>query len=209
MLRRLAATAFRRIAPRAHDACSGGHVVAMHERERIEVGRDLHDSPLQRLHAVRMRLDGRIDPSVAADLTAAIDEIKAISDRLYPYTLTTFGLSVGMETLIRRVRELRPDIEIVADICSSSVLGHPAELPLYRVCQSALEEAIQSPEVCRLTVTLQSTKAENRLRMECTSRLQQAARLWEAESPLHVWVCSLGGRIDVVPGRYLNLRLPY
>jgi signal transduction histidine kinase len=65
-------------------------------RERRRLAESLHDGPVQRLAALRLRVDGT-NPELARQLDAAIEETRAIVTSLHPATIS----SLGFEACVR------------------------------------------------------------------------------------------------------------
>jgi signal transduction histidine kinase len=105
--------------------------VGAHERRKIE--RDLHDSAQQQLVAVRIQLelarerlqgDGEVADQlaeIAEELDRALDELRAVSQGIYPPLLEEEGLASALKQATRRV-----PIPVKSDL--QEVGRHPEEV---------------------------------------------------------------------------------
>lgn len=85
-------------------------LLALIQRERIRLERDLHDGAAQQLLAMQMRLealrekvghDGEVAGELAlisAQALAALDEVRAVGDGIYPTVLQDFGLPTALQS---------------------------------------------------------------------------------------------------------------
>ena len=153
-------------------ALSSHRLAEGREEERLRLAQDLHDGPVQDLHALRMRLslanrasagDGARAPiEVAAALTEIEDEVqhvirelRAISENLRPPSLGPFGLAAALRTFCDRLRQAHPDIEFLLALDDDGLrLPEPVRLALFRIAQEAINNAVHHANPTRLDVTL-------------------------------------------------------
>lgn len=125
------------------------------EDERMRLAHDLHDGPVQDLHALRMRLDmaaraghGPPGPEAAAEvqdeIVRVIRELRAISEDLRPPALSPFGLAAAVRALVDRFRLLNPDTAVDLDLDDDGqALPEIVRIVLFRVCQESLNNAVK------------------------------------------------------------------
>ena len=162
--------------------CEGGSrlvsrkLIEAHEAERMRVARNLHDDIGQRMAVVTMDLDA-LARDVPLETTEARDRIRAVSDRtlalakdiqtlshgLYPPKLDYLGIVSASAALCRDMSD-RQKVE-VAFSHEGIPDGVPiaVALPLFRVLQEAVTNAVTHARADRVTVTLTGTPNEIRL----------------------------------------------
>lgn len=138
-------------------------VVDAQEKERAEIGFELHDNVNQILSTVRLYLDlallnekDRVNliSKSAEGLTDAVSEIRKISHSLVPACLNDLGLAASIEDLLESVRATgnmkvefyhRGEIEQLADKC---------KLVLFRIIQEQMTNVLKHAEASKLIVEL-------------------------------------------------------
>ena len=123
---------------------------AAREAERARLAREIHDGPLQDLHALRMRValpaggDGApADPSLGEAANAVALELRAIAEGLRPPALSRFGLGAALEAHARRLRQ-RSEVSVsVEAFDDADRLTEEARTALFRIGQEAISNAIQ------------------------------------------------------------------
>lgn len=73
------------------------------DESRRAVERDLHDGAQQRLMALALELDGNGDRRGAAQVRAAVDELRQLTRGVYPHALVEGGLDAGLEEFVERM----------------------------------------------------------------------------------------------------------
>lgn len=115
------------------------------ETERLRIAREIHDGPVQNLHALRLQLGaGAQAESVDPDVLAVIDGLRAISENLRPPSLDAMGLDVAVRSFIGRFERtypaIRTDLVVEGD---APALTPTVALTLFRVVQEAMNNAAQ------------------------------------------------------------------
>ena len=145
------------------------------ERERLRIGRALHDEAGQTLTAIALEVEraaGEGPPAqreqmaaLAAQLHASLDDIRRISRDLRPEALDDLGLINALIALTSRVdrqsgvrieRRLSPDLP---------PLPSELELVIYRVAQEALTNVLRHANASRCTVEIDSKDDQVELRV--------------------------------------------
>ena len=139
------------------------------ERERARIAREIHDGPIQNLHALRM--GASVQTAAGADASTDIDtnltdismELRAIAEGLRPPSLGRFGLVAALEAHVQRIRKRRPDIRISTRLDEDGTahgdpgrphLAERARISLFRVAQEALNNAIEHASAEHITLAL-------------------------------------------------------
>jgi two-component system sensor histidine kinase UhpB len=140
--------------------------LAAGEAERKRISQDLHDGIAQTLAAllVQLRLardieDGEVRDSLLAEtaeqLTASIEELRAIAHGLRPPALDMLGLVAAIESHARTLTGatgLR--VEVKGDRIRG-LLSSEAELALYRLLQEALSNVVKHADAEHATVRIE------------------------------------------------------
>ena len=125
------------------------------EQERLRVAREVHDGPVQRLHALRMDLAAEgIQRSVRDELSEATRELRRIAEDLRPPALESFGLSLALKELVDKLRERYPHTYFSIEVDAPATLPSSLELTVFRVAQEALNNVVQHAGASRVQVTL-------------------------------------------------------
>jgi two-component system sensor histidine kinase UhpB len=140
------------------------------ERERLRIGRALHDEAGQTLTAIALEVeraanDGPPDQreqmaSLAAQLHACLDDIRRISRDLRPEALDDLGLVNALIALTSRADRqggVRIERRLSADLPS---LSTELELVIYRVAQEALTNVLRHAEASHCVVALERDDSE-------------------------------------------------
>jgi signal transduction histidine kinase len=129
----------------------GAEVVRAHDDERANISRELHDSIAQTLAAVRFQISAASRETDAAEMrnrlaaangmiSAAMEEVVAVSYTLHSRVAEDLGLEAALETLGRQI-EARSGTEV--EICvspSASTLSPAMSATLFRVAEETLRE---------------------------------------------------------------------
>jgi len=155
----LVATAVANAEARAALTESRARIVATADAVRRRIGRDLHDSPQQRLVAVTLRLraaEAAVPPEApelkaqlgyaVAELTGVVGELREIASGVHPAALAEGGLKPALRALARRSA-----VPARLDIRVDGRLPEETELAVYHVVAEALTNTARhasASEVC-------------------------------------------------------------
>jgi len=163
------------VSDRAKMRALATEVIAVGDRERAALARELHDSTAQRMAALLMQLsaaarDAR-DPALAARLEAARDaaaelteEVRLLSHTLHPRVLDDLGLVPALEKLARDTAAgsgIRIDVNAPRGVS----LPHGAASVLYRVAQEAVRNAVRHAGPRRITLVVSVDESTARLQV--------------------------------------------
>lgn len=136
------------------------HRIEASEAERSRLAREIHDGPLQDLHAIRARAEAQRRTSglsgdaatdeadrtlvMADEVGGAARELRAIAEGLRPPALGRFGLAAALASHAARFTERQPHVRIRvhADDDGQS-LPEPARAALFRIAQEAISNAVR------------------------------------------------------------------
>ncbi|CAM2066925.1 HATPase-c domain-containing protein [Sulfidibacter corallicola] len=139
------------------------------EVERLRIAQELHDGPVQDLHAIHIQLALQIRQwskrleewglapanqdqdrsmkglkSLGGYILKILQDLRDLCGQLRPPTLTHFGLEAALQAHIERCREKHPEIRIECELTADQPsLSEETELALFRICQEALNNALQ------------------------------------------------------------------
>jgi two-component system, NarL family, sensor histidine kinase UhpB len=145
------------------------------ERERLRIGRALHDEAGQTLTAIALEVERAASEgspaqreqmaALAAQLHASLDEIRRISRDLRPEALDDLGLINALIALASRADRqggLRIERRLSAEL---PPLPTELELVIYRVAQEALTNVLRHAQASRCLIVLETNDGEIELRV--------------------------------------------
>jgi two-component system, NarL family, sensor histidine kinase UhpB len=145
------------------------------ERERLRIGRALHDEAGQTLTAIALEIERAASHGppaqreqmnrLAVQLHASLDDIRRISRDLRPEALDDLGLINALIALTSRVDrqgDLRIERRLAADL---PPLSTELELVIYRVAQEALTNVLRHAHASRCIVALERRDGEIELKV--------------------------------------------
>ena len=155
-------------ADRARVRYLASQVISAGDEERAHIARELHDSTAQALTALEMILTSALrDPAhgttlerirVMRDITTqALGEVRTLSHNVHPRVLDDLGLVAALEHLARRTRE-QSQLAIWVDSDEQRPTPAPVASVLYRVAQSALNNAVRYARATELHVRIRTDR---------------------------------------------------
>ncbi|GAB6907273.1 hypothetical protein DESC_500125 [Desulfosarcina cetonica] len=143
-------------------------VIAVGERERRRIGRDLHDDLGSHLSGVEM-LSKVLEQKIAACspaasrematirmlISEATEKIRRLAQGLYPVHIVEHGLEAAMEALVDEVAEVFDIVLEIAFDPAVEALDHTAATHLYYIVREAVFNAARHGRPSRLGVTIQ------------------------------------------------------
>lgn len=151
------------------------------EDERRQLARELHDGPLQDLHALHMQLglaadaltdrpDDSAKPRVRGaqdDAFTVVMDLRRITEALRPPALGPFGLAAALAAHTDRFRHRHPSIEVTVDLDADGLdLFESTRLALFRIAQEAMNNAVKHGPPTILHVALDLSDDEVSLTIE-------------------------------------------
>jgi signal transduction histidine kinase len=152
---------------------SRARVVAVADRERRRIERDLHDGAQQRLVGLRIQLElaaqrlRRVMPQesdalleLGGSVEETIDEVRQIARGLYPALLAEQGLAEALRSAARRS-------PVATGVTVSGITRWPPEIEttVYFACVEALQNAIKHADGAS-TIAILLGGSDGRLRFE-------------------------------------------
>jgi PAS domain S-box-containing protein len=138
-------------------------LIEAQEQERARIGRELHDDINQRLAMLSVELETlQCRPSelqsrvheLRKELRQISDDVQAISHDLHSSKLEYLGAVAGMESWCKEVaKRYSVELDFRSDVCGALPLE--IGLPLFRVLQEAVNNAMKHARVRRVEVQVQ------------------------------------------------------
>jgi PAS domain S-box-containing protein len=139
-------------------------VINAQEKERADIGKDLHDNVNQILTTAKLYLEmARHEDADKADLISrcavnisdAINEIRSISRSLVPASIGDLGLVVSIQDLVENInatRQLQAEFRYKGNIDEG--IDEKRKLMLFRIIQEQVNNVLKHAEAARLTIDL-------------------------------------------------------
>ncbi len=153
-------------------------VVDAQERERAEIGKELHDNVNQILSTTKLYLElagsdeaerTNLIARSAKNITQAITEIRNISRSLVPPSIGDLGLLDSIHDLIENIRAIKAiHIEFYPVGDFDSRIGDQQKLMLFRIIQEQVNNVLKHSEARNLIIELVLVEAENRIELFIT-----------------------------------------
>jgi len=126
-----------------------------YELERVKLAHDLHDSVLNEMAAMKMKLDpSSLPPEFQTSYDELINRVREIVGDLRPPMLL-YGLSFALNGLADTLSERNQDgVQIVSEVNADQEWRYPeiVELNLYRIVQEACENASKYAHAKSITI---------------------------------------------------------
>lgn len=147
---------------------------ALHAREaeRSRLAREIHDGPLQDVHALRMLSGGHIPDEVSEEASRIARELRAIAEGLRPPALGRFGLAAALSAHANRVKDrydgVSVGLELDEDGTGPDALPDVVRSALFRIAQESITNAIEHGQATRVHVRLGLPEAGGAIALEVT-----------------------------------------
>jgi signal transduction histidine kinase len=141
------------------------------ENERTAIGKELHDNIGQQLTTIKLFLDyakSTADKNTSEMVHMAlkavgdvIDEVRAMSRSLVPFTLKDLGLLDSINELIEAFMRTRVlNIKFESEECNEDVLPENQKLSLFRIVQEQLNNIIKHSGAQNVSIRLRTKRQE-------------------------------------------------
>jgi PAS domain S-box-containing protein len=138
------------------------------EKERAEIGKELHDNIGQLLTTTKLYLEmlknTRENPEALIDrstnhINSIIKEVRSLSRSLVPHSLNDLGLIASINDLIDSFRLLSSfDIEFVHTEEIEEITDNTLQLTIYRIIQEKLNNIVRHAEASSVIIELTVSK---------------------------------------------------
>jgi signal transduction histidine kinase/ligand-binding sensor domain-containing protein len=141
-------------------------LIQSQEDERKRLAAELHDGLAQNLLVIKNRAALGLAPAgdgkqarvqldeISSTVTQALEEVRTLAHNLRPYQLDRLGLTMALESMVRKVSE-SSTIAFSADIDPVDGLLVPdAEINLYRIVQEALNNIVKHSGATKAQITV-------------------------------------------------------
>ncbi|MAQ95207.1 MAG: hypothetical protein CMM84_16990 [Rhodothermaceae bacterium] len=170
---------------RAREAAARQRALHAREAERSRLAREIHDGPLQDVHALRLLSGGRIPEHLSEEASRIARELRAIAEGLRPPALGRFGLAAALSAHANRVKERHPGITVGLDLeedgTGPDALPDVVRSALFRIAQEAITNAIEHGHASRVDVRLALATDERPIELEI--RDNGSGLPWDSRQP--------------------------
>ncbi len=137
------------------------------EKERTEIGRELHDNINQILTTTKLYIDLAMhEPDFVEEMlrksynniSTAIDEIRALSKSLVPPSLGDIGIKEAIREMISNLQHGGVRIDFVTDQIEELYLAPNLELMVFRIIQEQVNNIIKHSKASRAEIKLSGYK---------------------------------------------------
>jgi len=132
------------------------------EKERADIGKELHDNISQMLTSTKLFLDilktksddELVDRSIK-NINAIIQEVRSLSRSLVPSSIADLGLIASMNDLFENIRAANVvEVEFYPDNETDHLLSPNSKLTLYRIVQEQINNIIKHAQAKQIFVEL-------------------------------------------------------
>ncbi len=150
-------------------------VLGAQERERFELGQELHDNINQILATSKLYLDVAIEEKEPRlellaksrkNISMAIEEIRKLSKDLIAPSLNDLGLTQSIKELIRSIQSVgKMKIRLnVSGLCEDELLPEQ-KINIYRIIQEQLNNILKHAQAGTVVIELNKVREQVRLRL--------------------------------------------
>lgn len=129
------------------------------EAERSRLAREIHDGPLQDVHALRLLTGAQAAEVVESEAGRIARDLRAIAEGLRPPALGRFGLAAALAAHTRRIKERHPNLHFDLDLeengAGPDTLSEIVRSALFRIAQEAITNATEHGDATRIRLQLQ------------------------------------------------------
>jgi signal transduction histidine kinase len=186
------------------------------EAERKYLARELHDSPIQKLIALRYQLGtcaAQVDPEMAHTLGelreetgALVNELRRLCRELRPPLLDAFGLASAIRAHGEEQEQKHPiTVSFTVDEDSESwPLSEEATVSLFRIYQEAMTNVIKHARAQHVTVRLIRTEGAVQLEIQDDGRgFEHAGSLNRLADEGHFGLLGMQERVELLNGEFV------
>jgi signal transduction histidine kinase len=140
------------------------------ERDRQNYAREIHDGPVQTLHAIQYAIsflkEGYSEPQLRVELDEielnikkAIQELRQVINELRPPSVIRFGLARAIEMHVLDLREQHPEFTWNYRLASGrDGFGEATSLTLFRIYQEAVRNILRHSHATKATISYRLLK---------------------------------------------------
>jgi signal transduction histidine kinase len=138
-------------------------ILTTQEKERFEVGKELHDNVCQMLATVKLYLDTGLKEEnylkefvrLGKDmLMNSMEELRRISRSLAPPSLGMLPLEQSLGDLVHTIHIARKEIYLDIDGLDEDLISHELKISIYRIIQEQLSNILRYAEATRIDIAI-------------------------------------------------------
>lgn len=150
-------------------------IINVQEKERAEIGLELHDNVNQILSTCKLYLElaktnerermNLID-CCSENINQAINEIRNISRALVPASIEDLGLQESIHDLVEHINVTKKiNVEFYSINWSDELIGNGQKLTLFRIIQEQVNNVLKHAHASNLIIELEMDEFENCIRL--------------------------------------------
>lgn len=138
-------------------------ILTTQEKERVEVGKELHDNVCQMLATIKLYLDTGLKDELYLKefvklgkdmLMNSMEELRRISKSLAPPSLGLLPLGQSLEDLVHTIYIARKEIYLDIDGLEEDLIPYELKISIYRIIQEQLNNILKYAEATRIDVSI-------------------------------------------------------
>ena len=179
-------------------------ILTTQEKERVEVGKELHDNVCQMLATVKLYLDTGLEDDVYLKefvslgkdmLLKSMEELRRISKTLAPPALGLQPLEQSLSDLVHTIHLARKDIYLDIDGVDEDMIDHELRVSIYRIIQEQLNNILKYADATRIDVSIR--QRENRL---CIQVKDNGKGFDPRQKKTGIGIANMTSRVNVLGG---------
>ena len=177
------------------------------EVERLRIAQEIHDGPIQDLHAIQFQMSLAKKPEdyagIGKYLLSVISSLRRLCGHLRPPALIPFGLAAAIRSLVDSMRGKYPGITISLSLENDGQkIPEDVRLALFRICQEALNNALQHSQASHIKIVFKVDRNSLHLSVSDDGRgFELGEDLLDFSSHGHYGLLGISERVQAIGGK--------
>jgi len=177
------------------------------EVERLQIAQEIHDGPIQDLHAIQFQMSlakkSEDYSNIGKYLLSVISSLRRLCGHLRPPALMPFGLAAAIRSLVDSMRDKYPEINIALSLENDGQkIPEDVRLALFRICQEALNNALQHSRAQTIKIVFKVDRAGLHLSVSDDGQgFELSEDLLDFSSHGHYGLLGISERVQAIGGK--------